>query len=174
MRRTAIDRLLIGLRRAERVALSSTMLAMVGLYAFNVAVRGLVPAMASRVAWIDEATRFLLVWAVFLGLGLALERGRHVAMTTVLDRLPPRASVLVGRLIDLVGLLFSILVAKLGVDLALFVLASGQISPTLGISTVWLYAFVPVGFALLGFRFLIGLVGLGDRSAARETPVGAG
>ena len=47
---------------------------------------------------------FLLVWMVFLGLGIALAQGRHVAMSVLLDRMPPALRRSVGKVIDLVGL----------------------------------------------------------------------
>lgn len=152
-----------GLRLLEGRLLALLMLAMVALYGFNVGVRGLTPAFASQVAWIDEATRFALVWSVFLALGAALERGRHVAMTTLLERFPPRARAAIARLIDLAGLLFSLYIARLGMDITLFVLRSGQISPTLDISMAWLYAVVPVGFGLLALRYALALAGLAPR-----------
>ena len=58
----------------------------------HVAVRELSPSLASSFAWIEEATLFALAWLVFVGLGLALERRRHIAMTALLDRFPDGAA----------------------------------------------------------------------------------
>ena len=77
------------LRRLEGVLLGVLMLAMSFAYSANVLVREFAAAYASRFAWIDEACLFGLAWMVFLGLGLALERGRHISMTSVLERLAP-------------------------------------------------------------------------------------
>ena len=90
-----------------------------------------------------------MVWMVFLGLGLALARGKHIAMTSYLDRFPDRARRMVRRAIDLVGLLFSLYIVWFGMDITRLVLASGQTSPTLGVSNAILYLSLPVGFALL-------------------------
>ncbi|MGQ0663845.1 MAG: TRAP transporter small permease [Pseudomonadota bacterium] len=160
-----IEPVLAALRLAERGCLAALMIAMSALYTFNVAVRFLVPSLSFAFAWIDEATLFALAWSVFLGLGLALERGRHIALTRLLDGLArgPRRRLIA--LINLTGLLFSLYIAKLGLDITLFVLASGQTSPTLNVSMAWLYAAVPIGFALLGLRYLLALVGRGDRFA---------
>ena len=145
------------LRWLERGLIAALMILMALMYAFNVAVRELVPAQAARFAWIEEACLFSLAWVVFLGLGLALERGRHIAMTSLLQRLAPGLRRSAKLLIDLTGLAFSFYVAKLSFDITLFVVRSGQSSPTLDLSMGWLYAAMPVGFALLGLRYALEL-----------------
>lgn len=144
------------------------MSAMVVLYCAAIAVRILVPAYASSVAWVDEATRFLLVWMVFLGLGLALARGKHVAMSVFLQRMPPALLRVLHAVIDLTGLIFSAYVVWVGIEITGLVLGSGQRSPTLGISTAILYATLPAGFALLALRYLASLFGFIDRWTASD------
>jgi C4-dicarboxylate transporter DctQ subunit len=135
------------LRWVERGVVAALMILMSAAYAFNVAVRELVPMQAAKFAWIEEACLFALAWVVFLGLGLALERGRHIAMTSLLERLAPRLRRGVKLAIDLTGLAFSLYVAKLALDITVFVVRSGQSSPTLEVSMGWLYAAMPAGFA---------------------------
>lgn len=135
------------------------MLLMAFAYAMNVAVRELAPSYAARFAWIEEACLFALAWVVFLGLGLALERGRHIAMSTLVERLAPGTRRGVRLAVDLTGLAFSLYVAKLALDITLFVVRSGQESPTLEVSMGWLYAAMPVGFVLLALRYALGLRG---------------
>jgi C4-dicarboxylate transporter DctQ subunit len=131
------------------------MILMAALYAFNVAVRELAPTHAARFAWIEEACLFALAWVVFLGLGLALERARHIAMASLLERMAPRLQRGIRLAIDLVGALFSLYIAKLALDITILVLRSGQMSPTLEVSMAWLYAAMPVGFALLALRYAL-------------------
>lgn len=145
------------LRRLERGIVAALMILMAAAYAFNVLVRELTPTHAAKFAWIEEACLFALAWVVFLGLGLALERGRHIAMTSLLTRLAPRLRRGVKLVIDLTGLAFSLYVAKLALEVTLFVLRSGQASPTLDVSMAWLYAAMPVGFVLLALRYALEL-----------------
>jgi C4-dicarboxylate transporter, DctQ subunit len=160
------------LRWVERTAVATLMMLMAVAYAFNVAVRELASTYASRFAWVEEACLFGLAWVVFLGLGLALERGRHIAMTSLLERLAPGLRRPVKLLIDITGLAFSLYVAKLALDITLFVLRSGQTSPTLDVSMAWLYAAMPAGFVLLALRYALELAQpegrLGVRSASQE------
>jgi C4-dicarboxylate transporter DctQ subunit len=166
----ALARALSVLRRLEGVLLGVLMLAMSFAYTANVLVRELAASYASRFAWIDEACLFGLAWMVFLGLGLALERGRHISMTSVLARLAPGLRRRTKLLIDLTGLVFSLYIAQTCFDVTLLVLKSGQVSPTLNVSTSWLYGPMPVGFVLLGLRYLLELTGVRDRRAIAADP----
>lgn len=158
------------LRKLEGALLGVLMLAMTFTYTANVLVREFAATYASRFAWIDEACLFALAWMVFLGLGLALERGRHISMTSVLGRLAPRLRRGTKFAIDLVGLVFSLYVAHTCYDVTLLVMKSGQVSPTLNVSMSWLYGPMPVGFVLLGLRYLLELIGATDRHALGLEP----
>ncbi|MGJ3263842.1 MAG: TRAP transporter small permease [Salinarimonas sp.] len=154
----------------ERVLLATIMIAMTLLYSGAVLVREVSTDLYRELAWIDEATRWLMVWMVFLGLGLALEQGKHVAMTSLLVTFPDRARRLVRRAIDLVGLAFSLAIVWFGVDITRLVLGTGQVSPTLGLTTAILYLALPVGFSLLALRYLASLLGIQERSLGTEHP----
>lgn len=154
----------------ERYVTASLMIAMTALYALNVLVRLLLPRYASEFAWIDEAARYMLVWAVFLAAGLTLEVGRHVSVDLVHGKLGPAATRVLFALIDGVGLVFSVGAAVLSLRLAMFVAGTGQLSPTLGVPAYILYAAPFFGFILLAFRFLLRLASVRD---ARRKPVHA-
>jgi C4-dicarboxylate transporter DctQ subunit len=161
--RTALELL----RRLERAAVAALMILMSAFYAFNVAVRELASSYAAKFAWIEEACLYALAWVVFLGLGLALERGRQIAMTSLLERFARDLRRPIKLAIDLTGLAFSLYVAKLSMDITLMVVKSGQTSPTLDLSTGWLYAAMPVGFVLLGLRYALELFSPEGRHAVR-------
>lgn len=154
----------------ERALLASIMIAMTVLYSGAVLVREVSDELYRELAWVDEATRWLMVWMVFLGLGLALEQGKHVAMTSLLATFSRRARRIVRRAIDLVGLLFSLVIVWFGWDITRLVLGTGQVSPTLGLTTAILYLSLPVGFSLLALRYLAGLIGVQDRALENEQP----
>lgn len=159
------------LRRLESVLLGTLMLAMSALYTLNVLVRELAAAYASRIAWIDELCLFGLAWVVFLGLGVTLERGRHIAMTALLRKLAPGVRRGAKLAVDLAGLCFSLYIAHLCLTVTLLVLQTGQVSPTLGISMSWLYGPMPVGFALLALRYALELAGAANRHKVEVDPM---
>ena len=155
-------------RATERAFIAVVMITMSLLYFANVAVRFFSPHLATELAWIDEATLFGLAWLVFIGLGLALERRRHIAMTAILDGLPARTARVAHLAINTAGLVFCLLLTKFSYDLAIFIYRSGQISPTLGTTMLWLYAPLPIGFALISLRYLLELVGFQNRFLIRD------
>jgi C4-dicarboxylate transporter, DctQ subunit len=165
-----LQKLMQALRLIERTLLAGLMLLMSFAYVINVVARNAIPSIAPQLAWIEEATLIALAWVVFLGLGLALERGRHIAMSALLERMRGPAKAWIVGAINLVGLLFSIYIAKIGMDISLFVYRSGQVSPTLNVSMAWLYGVVPVGFALLALRYGLELARRSNRFAPARSP----
>jgi C4-dicarboxylate transporter DctQ subunit len=153
--------------RLEGATIAALMLAMSAAYALNVAGRELATAYAAQFAWIDEACLYALAWVVFLGVGLALERGRQIAMHGLIARFAPRLRRGVKLAIDFTGLVFSLYIAKLSLDITVLVVKSGQVSPTLDISAGWLYAAMPVGFVLLALRYALELAAAEGRLARR-------
>ncbi len=151
------------LRRVERAALAALFLSMVGLYFLNIAVRTIGSDYATKLFWIDEAVRLLMLFLVFLALGLALEQGRHVGVFTWRDRIAARTRLPLRRLIDATGLVLSAWMAWLALRMTLFVTGSGQIIPSLGISAGWLYVAPIIGCAALALRFALSLAGRIDR-----------
>jgi C4-dicarboxylate transporter DctQ subunit len=159
------------LRRLEAALLGTLMLGMSALYTLNVLVREAAPAYASRIAWIDEACLFGLAWVVFLGLGLTLERGRHISMTALLRRLAPGLRRGVKLALDLAGLAFSLYIAHICLTVTVLVLKTGQVSPTLGVSMSWLYGPMPLGFTLLALRYALEAFGATDRHKVVVDPM---
>ncbi|MCA0044807.1 TRAP transporter small permease [Celeribacter litoreus] len=151
------------LRTVERTVLIALFLIMVFLYTGSVVTREIGGTFASRFAWIEEAVRIMNLFLAFLALGLALERGKHVGITNIRDRLPAPALKILLKFIDLVGLCVTIYIAWLALDLVQFVLKSGQKSPTLGVPMGYIYVAPVAGFILLGLRYGLSLLGLIDR-----------
>lgn len=151
------------LRLVERTFIVCVFLTMVALYFFNVLVREFGGSLASQFAWIEEAVRLLNLFMVFGALGLALERGRHISIDTLRDKLPPRLRTVVLKLIDVAGLVFCLYVTALGWRLVDFVLGTGQRSPTLDIPMGWIYAAPMVGFGLLALRYALSLFNVVSR-----------
>jgi len=166
--------LLSYIRLAERAFLVTLFLTMVILFFGNVVAREIGGTFASKFAWIEEAVRFMNVFLVFIALGLALEKGRHVGIDTLRDRLPAKIRTFLLKIIDGVGFLFSIYLAWLGIGLVKLVLMTGQRSPTLDIPVGWVYSAPVIGFGLLALRFALSFFGVIDRFGTHETSVEAG
>lgn len=151
------------IRTAERWTLVFVFLTMVTLFFTGVVTREIGGTLASRFAWVEEAVRLLNLFLVFLALGLALERGKHVGIPTLRNLMPARMRWLILKLTDTAGLIFSLYLAWLGISLVQFVLRTNQVSPTLGIPTGLIYLAPVIGFSLLGLRYALSLFGALDR-----------
>lgn len=161
-------KILDALRLVERVFLVTVFLTMVTLFAFSVLVRELGGTLASDFAWIEEAVRLMNLFLVFCALGLALERGRHVGVDTLRNRLPDNVRVNALKLIDFVGFCFAVYLVFLGIRMVGFVLATGQRSPTLDIPMGLIYLAPVIGFGLLALRFSLSFFGVIDRFEKSE------
>jgi TRAP-type C4-dicarboxylate transport system permease small subunit len=158
------------LAAAQRFAAAFFMIAMTGLYGFNVLARTFLPTLSGSLAWIEDAARYLMIWVVFLAVGPALESGRHIVVDLAWRRLGASARTLIFRLIDVTGLLFCAFMAVLSVQLAIFIAGTGQVSPTLELPVYVLYIAPVVGFASLAMIFLLRLFGCCDRRQAMLDP----
>ena len=158
------------LKKVESAVLGAIMIMASFGYAFVVFVRILLPKLAPALAWVEEASLFLVIVMVFLGLALGLEQGRHIAMSSLLQRLGEASRRKIKIILDLLGLAFSAYLVKIGFDITKFVFQSGQISPTLGMSMAWLYLAMPVGFGLLALRYLQELFSVTNRHTVELEP----
>lgn len=161
MRRT-VEAMADGWGAVQRYSAAVLMIAMTALYGFNVFVRTLLPEYAATFAWIEEGTRYMLIWIVFLAAGAALEAGRHVLIDLTWTRLGARLRRWVFAFIDIVGIAFCVLMAVLSAKLTLFVAGTGQISPTLGVPAYVIYIAPIIGFASLALGFLLRLFSIRD------------
>ncbi len=120
------------------------------------------------VIWAEEVSQYLMVWIAFLGAGLALRQGRHVAVEMLQDWLPtaPRRNLRWGVLIAVFAFLVTTLV--LGLDFAWF--ARGMETPVLNIPLALPYLAVPIGALLAAIHLL--LIARDYAAGRLETPAG--
>lgn len=130
--------------RANRWVLVATMAAMAVLVFANVVSRYL---LNYSIIWVEELTRYMMVWVGFLGSGLVLRIGAHIAVEAFQELLPPRAAqVLRAGILLLLAATFAAM-TWLGVRYALF--AWDQETPVLNWSTGAIYLAIPIGSALM-------------------------
>ena len=97
-------------------------------------------------SWADEAARYLMIWMTFIGAGLALRLGAHVAITNLQDALPgPGQKILRGLLVVVLLIFFGFMVS-VGIEYAQRM--QYQLSPALRLPFIYVYAAMPAGFSL--------------------------
>lgn len=136
-----LERIFVILNSAVVILLLAGMAGIVGT---NVGLRYLTN---NSLSWADEAARYMMIWMTFLGAGLALRAGMHVAITNLQDALGSRMQQLVRALIVL--LLLAFFGFMVWVSWQYMQRMQYQKTPALRLSFKYIYAAMPIGFGLL-------------------------
>lgn len=129
---------------ANRWAVIGLMASMAVLVFANVVSRYLLNA---SIIWVEEITRYMMVWVGFLGSGLVLRLGAHIGVDVLQDVLPARAAQTLRAAI--VALLAATFAAMTWHGVRYVAFAWGQETPVLNWSTGAIYLVIPIGSALM-------------------------
>ena len=97
-------------------------------------------------AWADEGARFLFIWLSFLGAGVAYFRREHIAVSFLVDKLPPPARMVAFIIQELLVLGVLGLLMWGAFEL---ITTTGRASPLLGIPMSWWFFAVPTSALLM-------------------------
>ena len=172
---TTTQPLLKLLRRIERgldaiiqPVVFAGMAALIGVITLQIVSRVLFTA----VGWTEEVARFLLVWITFLAGTLAFQRGRHIAVTFVVDALPGRLRQIARIAALLIVLAFMITLIVIGYRY--MQVQSFQKSASLRLSMTYVYAVMPICAAIMAWYALVDIIELllGDETIhTQEEPL---
>jgi TRAP-type C4-dicarboxylate transport system permease small subunit len=99
------------------------------------------------IIWVEELTRYMMVWVGFMGSGLVLRYGAHIAVDVFQDLLPARAAQALRALIVVVLAVVFASMAWLGFQYVGF--AWDQETPVLNWNIGIVYLAIPVGSVLM-------------------------
>jgi TRAP-type transport system small permease protein len=133
-----------GFLLANRVLLMALLALMAVLVFANVALRY---TTGDSLVWAEELSRYLMIWLTFLGAGLVLRYGGHLAIDNLQNVLPGRAGVGLRLLIVLCVAGFASAMFWIGTLYALRTWA--QTTPVMEIPFGLVYSALPVGFLFL-------------------------
>ncbi|MGR3418018.1 TRAP transporter small permease [Paracoccus sp. (in: a-proteobacteria)] len=136
-----LERLFVVLNGTVVIAGLAVMAAVVGA---NVAGRYL---LGFSLTWSDEVARYTMIWLTFLGAGLALREGAHVAIANAQEALPGPAPRALRWAILLILFAFFGFMVWVGIDYMNRMAI--QKSAALRLPMYWVYAAMPAGFALM-------------------------
>ena len=103
--------------------------------------------------WVEEFTQIQMIWVAYLGAGLALREGRHVAVDMLQDVLPAPLRKAVRWIIALAMALFLLTLLVLGVQIAEFTWS--QETPAMGLPAGLPYLGIPLGAAAMLLHLLL-------------------
>jgi len=140
------DKVLLRLNRWLVIVILAAMAMMVFA---NVALRFLTD---ESILWVEEVSRYLMIWLTFLGAGLVLRYGGHIGIDTLQDSLPRHAHIV--RVVIFAFMLgFFGFMVWIGTRYAM--LTWGQTTPVMQIPVGVVYLAMPVGFGLLIVHLLL-------------------
>ena len=145
--------------RLEEVLVGGLALAALLVCSYNVFIRYFIPQLALEAA--DEIQVYLVIWAVFLALGLVTAADRHVRADLFVAMFPAklrRALVIFG---ELLGLAFALLLLGTGVAITWQTYTYGDVSTTSLRFPLWIYgAALPVGALLMAVAYAVRCINL--------------
>ena len=138
--------------RLEELLVGGLALIALMVCSYNVFVRYFVPRLTLEAS--DEVQVYLVIWAVFLALGLVTAADRHVRADLFVAMFAPRFRRRVGIFGELLGLAFSLLLLGYGAAVTWQTWSFGDLSTTSLRFPLWIYAAaLPVGALLMAVSY---------------------
>lgn len=144
------------MRRFEIALLSGLFLAIVGIGLTQIVLRNFAD---SSLVWADAAMRAGVLWIAMLAAALAAGERKHIRIDVVLGQLPDRARVWVERILFGLTALICIALAAASVSLVELEWSLGDLA-FLGVPRWLVLVILPLGFGVMGWRFLRHAFGL--------------
>jgi TRAP-type C4-dicarboxylate transport system permease small subunit len=136
----SFDRRLLAVNRWLVIALLAAMAVMVFA---NVALRFLTDY---SILWVEEVSRYTMVWLTFIGAGPVLRYGGHIGIDTLEESVPRHAREIRAAILTLLALFFLVMIV---IGIRYSILTWAQTTPVLQVPIGAVYLAMPVGFALL-------------------------
>ena len=107
-----------------------------------------------KMTWAQEACIYLFVWMAKFGAAYGVRTGIHVGVDILAERLTGAKRKLITTIAMSGGVLFTAILTWIGTDFVYHVRHGGQTSPDLEMPMWIIYLAVPLGSALMCFRFV--------------------
>ncbi len=118
----------------------------------------------------EELTRYLFVWATFLGIALAARQGAHLGLGGLRTRLRGTPARVLNWALAAVAAAFFLLLCVAGALVVRLQATTGQTTAAFGLPAWWLGLAVPVGCGLAALRELAHAWRGPDAPASPEPP----
>ncbi len=108
----------------------------------------------ASLTWSEEVSRFTYVWFVYLGVSMAVRSKDHVRVVAHLKYFFPGFYRKILFFSDVVWLCYSMLLLWESVKYIKLMFRFKFLSPSLGVSMVWIYMIIPLVFILMIVRLI--------------------
>lgn len=103
--------------------------------------------------WAEELVRYQIVWMVFVGASVAARQGIHIGVDILVKMAPSSVAKLITLAINAIAVAFCGVLVFYGAELTMQAKEFGQVSAALQVPIWVVQLAIPVGSALMGFRF---------------------
>ena len=97
--------------------------------------------------WVEEVSRYLMIWSAMLGCGLALRFGGHIAVESLAEAVPLAVAKCIR--VAIVGIMAATLIVLVWLGIEYVDFAWEQETPVLGLSYGRIYLAIPIGALLM-------------------------
>ncbi|WP_130861174.1 TRAP transporter small permease [Bacilliculturomica massiliensis] len=105
-------------------------------------------------SWSEELARYLFIWLIFVGSGLAAEKHAHITIETMTYIWPKKIRRYVEILGCLVWVAFALVIVYYSAQYTNMLYHANRISLSLYVNMAYPYAAIPVGYAFLAVRIV--------------------
>lgn len=112
----------------------------------------------TALTWSEELTRYLLIWATFLGAGIVYKHNGHIAVTLLQSKCPPAARKVLQLAVHLLCGAFCVIAAYFGFQY--MKMQGNQLSAALRIPMRYMYLSVPIGCLVIALHVVDAVAGL--------------
>jgi len=110
-------------------------------------------------SWAQELCIYLFIWMAKFGAAYGVRTGIHIGVDVLVESVGPGARRWLVSLALSLGALFTAVIAVVGTRWVAFIHGTGQVSPDLELPMWMVYLCIPLGSALMCYRFLQVLAG---------------
>jgi TRAP-type C4-dicarboxylate transport system, small permease component len=111
---------------------------------------------SSSFVWVDEVTRFSMIWATMLVVGVCMRKRQMTEFTLIIDKLPEKVRIAFDMVIQILVLVFYGIIFYYGLHLALS--NAGLSCTTLPFSMIYVYMIWPISAGLLIYEGITCLI----------------
>lgn len=138
-------------RLLENALLTLLLLGMMGMGVTQIMLRW---AGAGSLSWGDEAIRIMVLWIALIAGIAAAREDRHISIDVLSRFLSPRLQAVSGLLVNLFTAAVCAVLAWFSWDMVSFAIEDGDVLLG-GLPAWWFQSILPVGFALIAYRYVI-------------------
>jgi TRAP-type C4-dicarboxylate transport system permease small subunit len=110
------------------------------------------------ISWSEEVSRYAFIWMMFLSASLASQKRTHIRVTAPLLLLPEKYRTYILMISDSIWVFFNCVVVYLSTLQVKSMFQFKYLSPSLQWSMAYIYMIIPIGFALMTVRIIVGYV----------------